>query len=64
LIQNKVLGKITRVECGTPRGMSLQQHVPNEKVAELIGKPPAGFDWDMYSRPVGRFDYTAAHHDS
>ena len=48
LIQNNTLGKITRVECGTPGGMSIQQHVPQDKWAEMIGKPPAHLDWTGY----------------
>ena len=57
LIENNTLGKMTRFECGTPSGMSIQQHVPKEKVAELVGKPPAHLDWATYSKPVGDFPY-------
>lgn len=57
LIQNDTLGKMTRFECGTPSGMSIQQHVPKDKVESLIGKPPANFDWETYHKPVGEFTY-------
>lgn len=53
LIENNTLGKITRFECGTPAGMNVKQHVPKEKVAEMIGKPPANLDWKTYSAPAG-----------
>lgn len=57
LIQNDTLGKMSRFECGTPSGMSIQQHVPEDQVAALIGKPPANLDWDTYRAPVGEFTY-------
>lgn len=57
LIENGTLGKLTRFECGTPSGMSIQQHVPKEKVAELIGKAPAHLDWAAYCGPVKDFPY-------
>jgi predicted dehydrogenase len=57
LIQNDTLGKLTRFECGTPSGMGIQQHVPAEKVAEMIGKPPANLDWAAYCGPVKDFPY-------
>jgi predicted dehydrogenase len=57
LIQNDTLGKLTRFECGTPSGMGIQQHVPAEKVAEMIGKPPATLDWAAYCGPVKDFPY-------
>ncbi len=57
LIGNNTLGKITRVECGTPGGMSIQQHVPADQVAALIGKPPATLDWAGWCGPVKNFPY-------
>ena len=57
LIRNGVLGKVQRVECGTPSGMSLQQHVPEDKVAGLMGKPPAGLDWKMWCGPAGQVEF-------
>jgi predicted dehydrogenase len=57
LIENNTLGKMTRFECGTPSGMSIQQRVPKEKVAELIGHAPPNLDWKTYSAPVGEFPY-------
>lgn len=57
LIQNQTVGKLTRVECGTPSGMSIQQHVPAEKIAEMIGKPPATLDWAGWCGPVKDFPY-------
>jgi predicted dehydrogenase len=57
LVENDTIGKITRYECGTPSGMSVQQHAPEEKWPELIGKPPANLDWKTYSAPAGDFPY-------
>lgn len=57
LIENNTLGKLTRYECGTPSGMSIRQHVPEEKIAGMIGKPPANLDWKTYCAPVGDFTY-------
>jgi predicted dehydrogenase len=57
LIDNNALGKLTRYECGTPSGMSIKQHVPKDKVAEMIGHPPATLDWKRYCAPVGEFAY-------
>jgi predicted dehydrogenase len=62
LIQNDTLGKLTRFECGTPSGMGIQQHVPAEKVAEMIGKPPANLDWAAYCGPVKDFPYNPLIH--
>ena len=57
LIQNNTLGKITRVECGTPSGMGIQQHLPEDKWQEVIGKPPAHLDWAGWCGPVKDFAY-------
>lgn len=57
LIQNNTFGKITRVECGTPGGMSIQGHVPEDKWPEMIGKPPAHLDWAGYCGPVKDIPY-------
>lgn len=57
LVRNNTLGKLSRVECGTPSGMNIQQHVPNEKIAELVGKPPASLDWAAWCGPVKDFAY-------
>jgi len=52
LLENNTIGKITRIECGTPGGMSIRNHAPQEQWADLIGKPPAHLDWDAYCGPV------------
>jgi len=52
LIQNDTLGKITRIECGTPGGMSIRNHAPQDKWPELIANPPAHLDWKTYCGPV------------
>lgn len=57
LIENDTLGKITRFECGTPAGMSIKQHAPEDQWPALIGKPPANIDWKAYCGPVGDFPY-------
>ena len=57
LIQNNTLGKLTRFECGTPSGMSIQQHLPRDQWDALIGKPPAHLDWPGYCGPVKDFPY-------
>jgi predicted dehydrogenase len=57
LMDNNTLGKLTRLECGTPAGIAIQQHVPNENIAGMIGKPPAHFDWEGYCGPVKDFPY-------
>jgi predicted dehydrogenase len=57
LIQNNTLGKITRFECGTPAGMSIRNLAPQEKWAEMIGKPPATLDWERYRGPAKDFAY-------
>lgn len=57
LIENGTLGKITRFECGTPSGMSVRQHAPEDKWPELIGKAPAHLDWKGYCGPVKDFPY-------
>lgn len=57
LIENGVIGKITRMECGTPGGIQIQMHAPPEKWAEMIGKAPDHLDWKAYCGPVKGFDY-------
>lgn len=57
LIQNNTLGKLTRYECGTPSGMGIQKHVPEDQIAGLIGKPPAHLDWKTWCGPAGEFTY-------
>ena len=57
LIQNKTLGKITRVECGTPSGMSVRKLAPEDQWPEMIGKPPANLDWAGWCGPVKNFPY-------
>ena len=57
LIQNNTLGKLTRFECGTPSGMSIQNSIPEEKWPDLIGKPPAHLDWNAWCGPVKNFPY-------
>ena len=37
--------------------MSLQQHVPADQVAGLLGKPPATLDWNGWCGPVANFTY-------
>lgn len=57
LIENGVLGKLTRIECGTPSGMSIRDHLPQDQWAAAIGNPPDTLDWEEYSRPVTGYDY-------
>jgi len=57
LIENNTLGKITRFECGTPSGMSVKQHAPEDKWAEMVGNPPANLNWKAYCGPVKNFPY-------
>ena len=57
LIENGAIGKITRVECGTPRGMSIREHVPAEEWGSRIGNPPSNMDWPAYCGVVGEFPY-------
>jgi predicted dehydrogenase len=57
LIDNKTLGKLTRFECGTPSGMSIQKHLPEDQWDAAIGKPPANLDWKRYCEPVGGYTY-------
>ncbi|MEO0018952.1 MAG: Inositol 2-dehydrogenase [Verrucomicrobiota bacterium] len=57
LIQNHTVGKITRVECGTPGGMSIHNHIPEAQWPEMIGKPPAHLDWAGWCGPVKDFPY-------
>jgi predicted dehydrogenase len=57
LIENNTLGKITRFECGTPSGMSVRAHAPEEKWPEMIGKSPDYLDWAEYAGPVKNFPY-------
>ncbi len=56
LLENNTLGKITRVECGTPGGMSVRDHMPQDQWADHIGKPPAHLDWEAYCGPAAQ-DY-------
>ncbi|MGB6223256.1 Gfo/Idh/MocA family protein [Haloferula sp.] len=55
LIENGTLGKITRMECGTPEGSNIRKY-PN------LAKPPATFDWDMYCGPAGKLEYNSQVH--
>ena len=57
LIKNNTLGKMSRYECGTPQGFSLQQHIPADKVADAIGKAPPNLDWKSWCGPVTDFPY-------
>jgi predicted dehydrogenase len=57
LIENNVLGKITRYECGTPGGMAIKHHLPEDQWAAAIGKAPANLDWKRYTEPVGGYEY-------
>jgi predicted dehydrogenase len=57
LIHNNTLGKLTRFECGTPAGMGIQNHMPQEQWAGHIGKPPATLDWKAWCGPVKEFAY-------
>jgi len=57
LIENHTLGKLTRFECGTPSGMSIQNEIPEDKWAEMIGKPPTTLDWNRYCEPLGAYTY-------
>jgi predicted dehydrogenase len=57
LLGNGTIGKITRIECGTPSGMSIQNHLPDDQWAAHLGKPPAHLDWDAYLGVVRDFPY-------
>jgi len=57
LIENGVIGKITRMECATGGGTAIHMHAPPEQWAEMIGKPPEHLDWKAYCGPVKGFDY-------
>ena len=57
LIDDNTLGKLTRFECGTPSGMSIREHAPQDQWPSMIGKPPAHLNWDAYSGPVKNFPY-------
>jgi predicted dehydrogenase len=57
LIERGTIGKVTRMECGTPGGIQVQQHAPPEKWAEMIGKAPGSLDWAAYCGPVKGFPY-------
>lgn len=57
LIENNTLGKLTRFECGTPSGMGIQKHLPEDQWAAAIGKPPANLDWNRYTEPLGGYEY-------
>ena len=56
LIQNQTIGKITRVECGTPSGMSIQNHPGNDS------QIPAELDWPAWCGPVKPFPYNSQIH--
>jgi len=55
LIDNNTLGKLSRLECGTPAGVQ-QGGVP-ENWQELIGKAPDHLDWNGWCHPVKDFEY-------
>lgn len=55
LIENNTLGKITKMECGTPSGMSIR------KLPEF-DQPPANLDWDAWCGPGGKFAYNSQIH--
>ena len=57
LIRNQTLGKLSRIECGTPSGMGIQGHAPEDQWPALIGKPPADLDWQGWCGPVKDFTY-------
>lgn len=57
LIEQGVLGKMHRFECGTPSGWGQRFLPPEETWAERIGKPPAYLNWKRYCGPVGNHQY-------
>lgn len=57
LIENNVLGKLTRFECGTPAGMSIRNHMPQDQWEAAIGNAPDHLDWEQYSKPAGDHPY-------
>ena len=57
LANNGTIGRITRVECGTPKGMAIQNHAPQEQWESRIGKPPENIDWEAYCGVVDDFPY-------
>ncbi len=57
LIEHGAIGKVKRVECGTPRGMSIRNHSPAEEWESRIGNPPSYINWEAYCGVVGEFPY-------
>lgn len=57
LANNGTIGKITRIECGTPKGMSIRNHAPQDQWQAMIGNPPENIDWTAYCGVVGEFPY-------
>jgi predicted dehydrogenase len=55
LIANGTIGKVTRMECGTPKGNRIRKY-PDLDV------PPAHFDWDAYCGPAGKSEYNSQIH--
>jgi predicted dehydrogenase len=56
LIQNGALGKITRVECGTPHGRGIKKH-RGLNAKKMIGHPPEWLDWKQYEAPTGGLEF-------
>jgi len=62
LILNQTLGKLTRLECGTPAGMAINPHHTPEQIASSLGHPPAHLDWSTWLGPVKGLPYNASLH--
>ena len=57
LIEQGVLGKLTRYECGTPDGWGYRKHTPEQEWPGLIDKAPEHLNWHRYCGPLGKFTY-------
>ncbi len=57
LVEQGVLGKMHRFECGTPGGWGQRFLPPEDTWAERIGNPPAHLNWRHYCGPVGEHLY-------
>lgn len=58
LVENDTIGKITRVECGTPKGVNVR----GRKRAGATNKVPANLNWPEWCGPVKDFAYHAGIH--
>ncbi len=57
LVLNDTIGKITRVECGTPKGMDVRGEKGKKAKKPVAKEIPQGFDWKAWCGPVKDFAY-------